>query len=219
MAWPGRTLQLCQEDVSLSVAGLLEVPISAADDAALQLRQVPAGKRPATTCSRRSRDRAASTQPQDRQTCCASCAVGRRGPPKRFLRRTRDRTTRRPTRHASHPTSHKDGRTVLGAVINHFDKNMGRMKYARLRRLDLDIATASSRAPSAAVSSAPDPMAPDALGTRTPRATGSAPLHRHQREQGRLRPLPRRLNPGELTMPSPRRPWPPRHAKWSTFAS
>ncbi|MCA9599633.1 MAG: hypothetical protein KC776_40270 [Myxococcales bacterium] len=32
-------------------------------------------------------------------------------------------------------------RTVLGAVIHHFDKNRGRMKYARLRRLDLDIAT------------------------------------------------------------------------------
>ena len=32
-------------------------------------------------------------------------------------------------------------RTVLGAVINHFDKNRDRMKYARLRRLDLDIAT------------------------------------------------------------------------------
>lgn len=32
-------------------------------------------------------------------------------------------------------------RTVLGAVIHHFDKNRDRMKYARLRRLDLDIAT------------------------------------------------------------------------------
>ena len=32
-------------------------------------------------------------------------------------------------------------RTVLGNVINHFDKNRDRMKYARLRRLDLDIAT------------------------------------------------------------------------------
>ena len=32
-------------------------------------------------------------------------------------------------------------RTVLGAVIHHFDKNRARIKYARLRRLNLDIAT------------------------------------------------------------------------------